>query len=211
MFGFRPKVHVTAETALPGRDTPIVDVSKLRHRIFGEPLDTEYPDSQIGFFALGCFWGAEKLFWKLPGVVSTAVGYQGGFTANPSYQQVCTGLTGHAETVRVVFDPTAINYADLVQTFFEHHDPTQGDRQGNDIGTQYRSAIFTSSRDQQQTAEKMRTDYQQALTEAGFGQITTTVEPATPFYFAEGYHQQYLDANPGGYDCHVRTGVACPI
>lgn len=209
MFGFRKNVRVTAETALSGRETPVAD-PRLPHRIFGEPLNAEHPGSQTAYFALGCFWGAEKLFWRRPGVVSTAVGYQGGFTPNPTYQQVCTGLTGHAETVRVVFDPSEISYAELVRVFFESHDPTQGDRQGNDSGTQYRSAIFTVSDDQQQIAEKVRADYQHALTDAGYGQITTSIEPAPPFYLAEDYHQQYLDANQGGYDCHVRTGVACP-
>ncbi|BEH01450.1 peptide-methionine (S)-S-oxide reductase MsrA [Brooklawnia propionicigenes] len=210
MFGFGKSVTVNAETALSGRDTPVLDASRT-HRIFGEPLNADHPGAETAYFALGCFWGAEKLFWKQPGVLSTAVGYQGGYTPNPSYQQVCTGLTGHAETVRVVFDPAKISYADLVRVFFENHDPTQGNRQGNDIGTQYRSAIFTVSDAQQDTAERVRSEYQHALTDAGYGQITTAIEPAKPWYYAEDYHQQYLDANPGGYDCHIRTGVACPV
>lgn len=209
MFGFGKPVHVTAQTALSGSDAPVLDAS-LEHRIFGRPLNAEYPGSETAYFALGCFWGAEKLFWQVPGVLSTAAGYQGGYTPNPTYQQVCTGMTGHAETVRVVFDPAKISYAELVRFFFEHHDPTQGDRQGNDTGTQYRSALFTVSDAQQATAEKIRDEYQHALTEAGYGTITTAIEPAKQWYFAEDYHQQYLDANPGGYDCHVRTGVACP-
>ena len=210
MFGFGKPVTVNAETALSGRDTPVLDASRT-HRIFGEPLNADHPGAETAYFALGCFWGAEKLFWKQPGVLSTAVGYQGGYTPNPSYQQVCTGLTGHAETVRVVFDPAKISYADLVRVFFENHDPTQGNRQGNDIGTQYRSAIFTVSDAQQDTAERVRSEYQHALTDAGYWQITTAIEPAKPWYYAEDYHQQYLDANPGGYDCHIRTGVACPV
>ena len=210
MFGFGKPVTVNAETALSGRDTPVLDASRT-HRIFGEPLNADHPGAEKAYFALGCFWGAEKLFWKQPGVLSTAVGYQGGYTPNPSYQQVRTGLTGHAETVRVVFDPAKISYADLVRVFFENHDPTQGNRQGNDIGTQYRSAIFTVSDAQQDTAERVRSEYQHALTDAGYGQITTAIEPAKPWYYAEDYHQQYLDANPGGYDCHIRTGVACPV
>jgi peptide-methionine (S)-S-oxide reductase len=210
MFGFGKPVIVNADTALSGRDTPVLDASRT-HRIFGEPLNADHLGAETAYFALGCFWGAEKLFWKQPGVLSTAVGYQGGYTPNPSYQQVCTGLTGHAETVRVVFDPVKISYADLVRVFFENHDPTQGNRQGNDIGTQYRSAIFTVSDAQQETAERVRAEYQHALIDAGYGQITTAIEPAKPWYYAEDYHQQYLDANPGGYDCHIRTGVACPI
>ena len=210
MSGFGKSVTVNAETALSGRDTPVLDASRT-HRIFGEPLNADHPGAETAYFALGCFWGAEKLFWKQPGVLSTAVGYQGGYTPNPSYQQVCTGLTGHAETVRVVFDPAKISYADLVRVFFENHDPTQGNRQGNDIGTQYRSAIFTVSDAQQDTAERVRSEYQHALTDAGYGQITTAIEPAKPWYYAEDYHQQYLDAIPGGYDCHIRTGVACPV
>lgn len=183
----------------------------MLHRVFGTALAADHPGTEIAYFALGCFWGAEKVFWQLPGVVSTAVGYLGGTTPDPDYRQVCTGRTGHAETVRVVFDPDRIGYRELLQVFFEHHDPTQGDRQGNDIGTQYRSAIFYTCDAQLTTAQQVLNGYQAALTAAGFGAITTELAPATEWFWAEEYHQQYLIANPRGYDCHSRTGVACPI
>lgn len=208
MFNFWKTPAVNAETALPGRTTPVLQLPFV-HRIFGDSLDAPHPDTQTAYFALGCFWGAEKLFWRQPGVVSTAVGYQGGFTPNPTYQEVCSGRTGHAETVRVVFDPAKVSYADLVGVFFENHDPTQGDRQGNDIGTQYRSAIFTTSAEQEHTACQVRDQFQSALSASGFAAITTAIEPAPTWYYAEDYHQQYLDANPGGY-CPVHaTGVKC--
>lgn len=212
MFGISlPKpASVDAGSALPGRSTPVLQMP-FQHRIFGHSLDAEQPGTEVAYFAFGCFWGAEKVFWQVPGVVSTGVGYAGGFTPNPTYREVCTGATGHAETVRVVFDPDKVSYRELLKVFFEHHDPTQGDRQGNDIGTQYRSAIFTTSDEQQAAAGQVLAEYQNALRDARFGAITTTVEPAGEWYWAEDYHQQYLDANPNGYDCHIRTGVACQI
>ncbi|MEL4359107.1 MULTISPECIES: peptide-methionine (S)-S-oxide reductase MsrA [unclassified Luteococcus] len=176
----------------------------LFHRIFGDPLDRSFPGSQTAYFAMGCFWGAEKLFWQLDGVLSTAVGYQGGHLANPSYEQTCTGTTGHAETVRVVFDPSVISYQDLVRVFFENHDPTQGDRQGNDVGSQYRSALFTVDEEQRAVAERIRDAFQQNLTRAGYGRITTSIQPAPDFWLAEDYHQQYLDRVPNGY-CPVHA------
>jgi peptide-methionine (S)-S-oxide reductase len=185
-----------------------------RHEVLGTPLRPPYPaGTQVAEFALGCFWGAEKAFWQTPGVVSTAVGYEGGFTPNPTYEEVCTGRTGHAEAVRVVFDPAKISYAQLLKVFWESHDPTQGMRQGNDIGTQYRSAIFYQSADQQAAAEESCVAYQKRLAEAGYGEISTEIVPAGEFYFAEDYHQQYLsDAkNPYGYCPDHGTGVSCPI
>lgn len=181
----------------------------LFHRVFGDPLDRDFPGSQTAYLAMGCFWGAEKLFWQLDGVLSTAAGYMGGSVANPSYEQTCTGTTGHAETVRVVFDPAVVSYQDLLAVFFENHDPTQGDRQGNDVGSQYRSAIFTTSDEQREVAEQVRDAFQPKLSAAGYGPITTTVEPAPQWWWAEDYHQQYLDRVPHGY-CPVHaTGVTC--
>ena len=185
-----------------------------RHEVLGTSLLPPYPaGTQIAEFALGCFWGAEKNFWQTPGVVSTAVGYEGGFTPNPTYEEVCSGRTGHAESVRVVFDPAKISYSELLRVFWESHDPTQGMRQGNDVGTQYRSAIFYHSPEQQAEAEASRAAYQKRLTDAGYGEITTQLVPAGEFYFAEDYHQQYLsDAkNPYGYCPDHGTGVSCPI
>ncbi len=179
------------------------------HRVLGDPLDREFPDSETAFLALGCFWGAEKLYWQLDGVLSTAAGYMGGTTRNPRYEETCTGLTGHAETVRIVFDPSVITYADLLKLFFENHDPTQGDRQGNDVGSQYRSAIFTTTDEQAAVAARVRDEFQAKLSSAGYGKITTTVEPAPQWWYAEPVHQQYLDANPGGYCPIHATGVTC--
>ncbi|HSH21184.1 MAG TPA: peptide-methionine (S)-S-oxide reductase MsrA, partial [Candidatus Caenarcaniphilales bacterium] len=171
-----------------------------------------YPDgTELAMFGAGCFWGVEKTFWQTPGVVSTAVGYAGGYTPNPTYEEVCSGRTGHAEVVRVVYDPRRISYEELLRVFWEEHNPTQGMRQGNDFGTQYRSAIFTYSPEQRQAAEASRDDYQRALTAAGYGEITTEIADAPEFYFAEDYHQQYLAKNPGGYCPDHSTGVACPI
>lgn len=210
MFGLfsRPIPQVDAQTALPGRDAPVLTLP-LEHRIFGDSLDAERPGTEVAYFGLGCFWGAEKLFWQLPGVVSTAVGYMGGYTRNPTYQEVCSGLTGHAEVVRVVFDPAQVSYGELLKVFFENHDPTQGDRQGNDIGTQYRSAIYPTSGAQQEAAEDALSDFQHALTDAGYGKITTELAPAGDWYWGEDYHQQYLDANPNGYCPIHSTGVKC--
>jgi peptide-methionine (S)-S-oxide reductase len=212
MFGSRKTQMVTAADALPGRDTamPVPE----RHEVLGTPLRPPYPaGTQIAEFALGCFWGAEKTFWNTPGVVSTAVGYEGGFTPNPTYEEVCSGRTGHAESVRVVFDPAKVSYPELLRVFWESHDPTQGMRQGNDIGSQYRSAIFYRTPEQQAEAEESRASYQKRLSEAGYGEITTQIVPAGEFYFAEDYHQQYLsDAkNPYGYCPDHGTGVSCPI
>lgn len=195
-------------TALPGRSTPVLRMPFF-HRVFGDPLDRVFPGAEVAFLAAGCFWGVEKLFWQQPGVLSTAAIYAGGVTPNPTYEEVCTGRTGHAESVRVVFDPTATSYAALLRVFLENHDPTQGDRQGNDVGTQYRSAIFTTSDEQAITARRMLESYQESLRAAGYGPITTTIEPLGAWYFAEDYHQQYLDANPHGY-CPVHaTGIPC--
>ncbi len=199
---------LSAPGGLSGRTAPVVDISRL-HRVLGTALNAEPEGDEVAYFALGCFWGAEKLFWQLPGVHVTAAGYAGGAATNPTYEEVCTGGTGHAETVKVVYDPAQITYEDLLKVFFENHDPTQGMRQGNDVGVQYRSAIFTTSDAQQSAAIAARDTMQTALTAAGFGPITTEIAAARDFYFAEGYHQQYLDANPNGY-CPVHaTGVTC--
>ena len=199
----------TAEEALPGRTTPMP--VPARHTVLGTPLAPPYPEGfERAIFGLGCFWGAERRFWQLPGVHTTAVGYAGGFTPNPSYEEVCSGRTGHAEVVLVVFDPARLSYADLLRTFWESHDPTQGMRQGNDVGTQYRSVIFTTTPGQRAAALASREAYQKALAQAGYGAITTEIADAPPFYFAEPYHQQYLDKNPGGYCGLGGTGVSCP-
>jgi peptide-methionine (S)-S-oxide reductase len=200
----------TPERALPGRAQPIV--SPGRHTVLGAPMAPPYPEgSEVAEFALGCFWGEERKFWQVPGVIVTAVGYEGGFTPNPTYEEVCSGLTGHAETVRVVFDPTRVTYRELLRVFWEAHDPTQVMRQGNDIGTQYRSAVFVHSEAQRQAAEESRDAYQHAVTAAGYGPIATEITDAPDFYFAEEYHQQYLDKNPNGYCGVGGTGVACPV
>jgi peptide-methionine (S)-S-oxide reductase len=203
---------VTRDKALPGRSDPIPVPE--RHEVLGGPLRPPYPaGTEVAEFALGCFWGAEKMFWQTPGVVTTAVGYEGGFTPNPTYEEVCSGRTGHAESVRVVFDPAKVSYPELLKVFWESHDPTQGMRQGNDIGSQYRSVIFYTSPAQKAAAEESRAAYQKKLAEAGYGEITTEIVPAGEFYFAEDYHQQYLsDAkNPNGYCPDHGTGVSCPI
>src|SRR6202044_1821016 len=212
MFGFRKSRRITAEQALPGRDTTMP--VPTRHEVLGTSLTPPYPDgSEIAEFALGCFWGAEKTFWQTPGVVSTSVGYEGGFTPNPTYEEVCSGRTGHAETVRVVFDPAKVSYRDLLKVFWESHNPTQGMRQGNDVGSQYPSAIFYRSDEQRAAAEEARVAYQKKLAEAGYGDIRTEIGPAGEFYFAEAYHQQYLSSgkNPHGYCPDNGTGVACPV
>ena len=200
----------TRESALPGRDQPIRTAE--RHFVNGRPLKGPYPDSaQKAQFAMGCFWGVERMFWQLPGVWVTAAGYAGGFTPNPTYEEVCSGRTGQTETVLVVFEPQAITYEDLLKVFWEGHDPTQGMRQGNDIGSQYRSAIFTYDEAQTLAAEASRDAYTKSLAAAGYGPITTEIAPAGPFYFAEDYHQEYLAKNPGGYCGVGGTGVSCPI
>ena len=210
IFGSHKTRMISAEQALPGRaeQMPV----PARHEVLDAGLQPPYPaGTQIAEFALGCFWGAEKTFWQTPGVVSTSAGYEGGFTPNPTYEEVCSGRTGHAETVRVVFDPAKVSYAELLRIFWESHNPTQGMRQGNDVGSQYRSAIFYHSPQQQAEAEQSLAAYQQRLTEAGYGTISTEVVPASEFYFAEDYHQQYLYKVPGGYCPDHGTGVSCPI
>jgi peptide-methionine (S)-S-oxide reductase len=209
---FRHKTDlVTADDALPGRDTeiPVPD----RHAVLGTPLRPPFPEGlEQAVFGLGCFSGAERLFWELPGVYTTAAGYAGGFTPNPTYEEVCSARTGHTEAVLVVFDPRQISYEDLLKVFWEGHDPTQGMRQGNDVGTQYRSAIYTTSDAQRQVAYESRARYQDALKAAGkAGDITTEIAPAGPFYYAEDYHQQYLHKVPNGYCGLGGTGVSCPV
>jgi len=195
--------------ALPGRPEPIPTAAA--HFVNGTPLKGPYPEgAQKAMFGMGCFWGAERLFWKLPGVITTAVGYAGGQTPNPTYEEVCSGRTGHAEVVLVVFDPAKIAYEALLKTFWENHDPTQGMRQGNDVGTQYRSAVYTFSEDQAKAAAASRAAYSRALSDRGMGPITTEIAPAPEFHFAEGYHQQYLAKNPAGYCGLGGTGVVCP-
>lgn len=201
----------TPDGALPGRPDPIPTAET--HFVNGRPLKAPYPDNTRSILlGLGCFWGAERLYWQIPGVYVTAVGYSGGYTPNPTYQETTTGLTGHTEVVRVVYDPQVVSLEALLKVFFEAHDPTQGMRQGNDIGTTYRSAIYTDDDDQLETVRKVRDRYQAALDEAGHGsKITTEIAPAGAFFFAEPYHQQYLAKNPGGY-CGLRgTGVSCAI
>jgi peptide-methionine (S)-S-oxide reductase len=211
-FFSKPAAMPTEAEALPGRSQPVI--GPLNHAISGRQLRGPYPDgTEIAEFALGCFWGEEKTFWQVPGVWVTAVGYQGGFTPNPTYSEVCTGRTGHAEAVRVVYDPAKVSYEQLLKTFWESHDPTQEMRQGNDVGTQYRSAIFVHTDEQRRAAEASRDMYQERLAEKGFGAIATEIvgPPAPTFYFAEEYHQQYLDKNPNGYCPDHSTGVSCPI
>ncbi len=197
------------ESALPGRPQPIPTAE--RHTVNGAALKPPYPaGTEVAEFALGCFWGAEKDFWEVPGVVVTAVGYEGGYTPNATYNEVCSAKTGHAEAVRVVFDPSRVSYEQLLKVFWEHHDPTQGMRQGNDVGTQYRSAIFTQTDAQAAAAQASRDLYQAELAKAGYGEVTTEIVPASEFYFAEDYHQQYLAKNPGGYYCANGTGIPAP-
>ena len=198
-----------AEEALPGRaeQMPVPG----RHLVLGTPLEPPYPEgTEIAEFALGCFWGAERKFWQTEGVVSTSVGYEGGYTPNPTYEEVCSGRTGHSEAVRVVYDPKRVSYEQLLELFWESHDPTQGMRQGNDVGTQYRSAIFVRSEEERRAAERSRDAYAAALGRSGYGAITTEITDAPEFYFAEDYHQQYLARNPNGYCGLGGTGVSCP-
>jgi peptide-methionine (S)-S-oxide reductase len=201
---------VTADRALPGREQPIP--TSETSFVNGRPLHGPYPAGlEIAHFAMGCFWGVERIFWQTPGVWVTAVGYMAGATPNPTYQEVCSGMTGHTEAVRVVFDPKLVSYEALLKTFWEGHDPTQGMRQGNDVGTQYRSGIYTTGEGQAEAASGSREAYQGALDAARPGRITTEIAPAGPFYFAEDYHQQYLAKNPGGYCGIGGTGVTCPV
>ena len=201
---------VEPDKALRGRDKSVL-VNPTFHEIFGIPVQQVPEGSDVAYFALGCFWGAEKLYWNTPGVTNTAVGYQGGFTPNPTYEEVCSARTGHTETVKVCYDPAKISYEKLLKIFFEDHDPTQGMRQGNDVGTQYRSAIYTFSEAQQKQAEASRDAYQHELDAAGYGEITTEIRQAPTFYYAEDYHQQYLYKVPNGYCPDHSTGVSCPV
>ena len=201
---------VTAAEALPGREERMVVPD--RHEVLGTPLEPPFPEGlEQAVVGMGCFWGAERLFWQLPGVYTTAVGYAGGFTPNPTYQETCTGRTGHTEAVLVVFDPEQVSYEDILRTFWEGHDPTQGNRQGNDVGTQYRSALYWNDERQRDAALASRDMFQGELSRAGYGPITTEIAEAGPFYYAEPYHQQYLAANPNGYCGLGGTGVSCPI
>jgi peptide-methionine (S)-S-oxide reductase len=206
---FAKDTMVLPADALPGRDEAIV-ISQP-HLTLGTNIHDEPAGAHVAYFGLGCFWGAERKFFETPGVINTAVGYQGGFTPNPTYREVCTGQTGHTEVVKVVFDPAVVSYEQLIAVFFENHDPTQGYRQGADVGTQYRSAIYTTSPEQATTAAAVTERYQQQLHASGYGEITTEIAPAGPFYFAEDYHQQYLIANPNGYCGIGGTGVSCPV
>ncbi|MFL5834461.1 MAG: peptide-methionine (S)-S-oxide reductase MsrA [Solirubrobacterales bacterium] len=200
---------VTPEDALPGRSERPFDVPKT-HAVLGTPLEPPFPEGiEVAYFALGCFWGAERLFWDLDGVYTTAVGYQNGTTPNPTYEEVCTAKTGHAEAVLVAFDPEKVSYADLLKVFFEEHDPTQGMRQGNDVGTQYRSVVYTLDDEQAATAERTKVAFGASLEDAGYGDVTTEVVPLDHFFYAEPYHQQYLAKNPGGYCPLHATGVKC--
>lgn len=209
MFGTAKSTMIAPDAALPGRERPILTPGTTFHEVLGTRIDDEPAGTEVAYFALGCFWGAEKLFWQQDGVVTTAVGYQGGYTSNPTYEEVCSGRTGHAEVVKVVFDPSRTSYERLLQVFLENHDPTQGMRQGNDRGTQYRSALYVTGPQQEAAARAAIQAYQPRLSAAGYGPITTEIAAAGPFAYAERYHQQYLDKNPDGY-CPVHaTGVTC--
>jgi peptide-methionine (S)-S-oxide reductase len=211
MLGFRNKTAmVDPADALPGRERemPVPD----RHEVLGTPLRPPFPDGlEQAIFGMGCFWGAERVFWQAPGVYTTAVGYAGGYTPNPTYEEVCSGRTGHAEVVLVVFDPAKTSYAEMLRLFWENHDPTQGMRQGNDVGTQYRSAVYWTSDEQRALAESSRTAFAARLHDAGYSEITTEIAQSGPFYYAEDYHQQYLAKNPFGYCGLGGTGVSCPV
>src|SRR6476619_6489816 len=209
-FLFRSPSMPSPDAALPGRTEPVPLTD--RHFVNGASLKRPWADgTQTAIFALGCFWGAEKDFWQIPGVVSTAVGYVGGYTPNPTYREVCSGRTGHSEAVLVAYDPARVTYDQLLKVFWEDHDPTQGMRQGNDVGTQYRSAIFATDDDQLAAAKASRDMFQERLSAAGYGEITTEIAPAPEFYYAEDYHQQYLAKNPNGYCGLGGTGVSCPV
>lgn len=209
MFGRNKQEVPDREEALPGRSNP-VEVPE-QHFVNSNPLEGPYPeDTEIAVFGMGCFWGAERRFWQLDGVYTTNVGYAGGYTPNPSYEEVCTGRTGHTEAVMVVYRPADVSFDELLRVFWETHDPTQGMRQGNDIGSQYRSAIYTTTDEQLDQAKRSQDVYQEVVSADGFGQITTEIAPLGDYYFAEDYHQQYLAKNPHGYDCHANTGLAYP-
>ena len=209
-FTRKAKELPTPETALAGRAEAIPATE--RHLVLGTPLTPPFPDdAEQAILGLGCFWGAERIFWQVPGVYTTAVGYAGGITVNPTYEEVCSGRTGHTEAVLVVFQPEQIDYDQVLKLFWEGHDPTQGMRQGNDVGTQYRSAVYWTTEEQRAAAEASRNRFQQELTRAGYAPITTEFAPAGPFYYAEAYHQQYLARNPNGYCGLGGTGVTCPV
>jgi peptide-methionine (S)-S-oxide reductase len=211
LFSRQKTQLIAADEALPGRETRPFAVSE-RHYVLGTPLEPPYPAGlEEAYFALGCFWGAERLFWEVDGVYTTAVGYQGGFTPNPTYEEVCSARTGHAEAVKVVFDPAKVSYEQLLKVFWESHDPTQGMRQGNDVGTQYRSAIYVTSDAQKQAAVASRDAFQPVLSGGGYGEITTEIGDAGTFWYAEDYHQQYLAKNPAGYCGIGGTGMSCPV
>ncbi|MCW4354735.1 peptide-methionine (S)-S-oxide reductase MsrA [Hoyosella sp. YIM 151337] len=210
LTGRKRTTMITPEQALPGRETPL-RLSGI-HAVNGTRIVPPFPQkTETAVVGEGCFWGAERRFWKLPGVHATAVGYAGGYTPNPTYEEVCTGTTGHTEVVLVVFDPEVISYEQVLRQFWESHDPTQGMRQGNDVGTQYRSAVYTVGDEQNAVAQASAEEYQKALTAAGYGHITTEIAPLTAFYYAEEYHQQYLHKNPAGYCGLGGTGVSCPV
>jgi peptide-methionine (S)-S-oxide reductase len=209
LFGRHRTTVPSPEEALPGRAEPLVVAP--RHAVLGTPMKPPFPGMETALFGMGCFWGAERLFWEAGGVHSTAVGYAAGHTPNPTYEEVCSGLTGHAEVVRVVFDPVLTSYGEMLRLFWEGHDPTQGMRQGNDVGTQYRSGIYVYGDEQRREAEAAREAFQARLREAGHGEITTEILEAPELYYAEDYHQQYLHKNPGGYCGLGGTGVSCPV
>jgi len=210
LFFQKPAELPTADDALPGHDEAIPVPE--RHAVLGTPLQPPFPEGiETIYVGMGCFWGAERVFWQTPGVYTTAVGYAGGYTPNPTYEEVCSGSTGHTEAVLVVFDPARISRDEILRAFWENHDPTQGMRQGNDVGTQYRSAVYASDDGQLAAAEASRDAFQTALSAAGRGEISTEIRPAGPFYYAEAYHQQYLAKNPNGYCGLGGTGVSCPI
>ncbi len=209
MFGRRSREMPEAGETLAGR-SEAVDVPDA-HFINGNPLAGPFPeDTEVAVFGMGCFWGAERRFWMMQGVYSTSAGYAGGATSNPSYEEVCSGMTGHAEVVMVVYRPAEVSYDELLRVFWETHDPTQGYRQGNDVGTQYRSTIYTTTDEQLDRAKRSKDVYQEVLSTSGFGDITTEIEPLADYYYAEDYHQQYLGKNPHGYDCHANTGIPYP-
>jgi peptide-methionine (S)-S-oxide reductase len=211
LFKRQQSPMISPAEALPGRDRPAFSVPD-RHAVLGTPLTPPFPAGiETAVFALGCFWGAERLYWRIPGVYTTAVGYSGGFTPNPTYEETCSERTGHAESVLVAFDPAKVSYETLLKTFFEEHDPTQGMRQGNDVGTQYRSAIYYTSEEQKRAAEMVRDEYNRALQESGLDPVTTEIAPAGAFYYAEDYHQQYLHKVPHGYCGLQGTGVSCNV
>jgi peptide-methionine (S)-S-oxide reductase len=206
----KPTTMVRPEDALPGRDEPLP--VPARHEVLDAPISPPFPEGlEQAVVGMGCFWGAERVFWRAPGVYTTAVGYAGGYTPNPTYEEVCSGRTGHTEAVLVVFDPKVTSYEEILRLFWENHDPTQVMRQGNDVGTQYRSAIYTTSPEQRAVAEATKAAFQRELAASGYGEVSTEIADAGPFYYAEGYHQQYLAKNPNGYCGLGGTGVACPV